>query len=87
VLEKLLQLVARGGVHSYEDLQAHLVISQPLLEMILHDLARLGYLREVGDGCRAQCNACPMAGCSVAGPARMWALTSKGAQAVTHLAP
>lgn len=84
MLERLLQLVAEGGVHSYEDLTGHLSISQPLLEVMLEDLARLGYLRAVGDGCGGQCAACSMGGCSVAGPARLWSLTEKGVRAAAR---
>lgn len=80
MLENLLQLVAEGGVHSYEDLTKRLAISQPFLEAMLEDLARLGYLRSVGDGCEEQCGACHHGGCSIAGPGRLWTLTDKGAR-------
>ena len=43
MIDQLLRLVAEGGVHSYEDLTRHLSISQPLLEMMLEDLGRLGF--------------------------------------------
>ena len=81
MIEQLLQFVAEGGVHSYEDLTRHLSISQPLLEMMLEDLARLGYLRAVGDGCEGQCAGCAVGGCSIAGPGHLWALTDRGARA------
>jgi hypothetical protein len=85
VLEELLKAVAEGGVHSYEDLTRRLSISQPLLEAMLEDLARLGYLRTVGNGCEANCAGCPFGGCSVAGPGHLWALTEKGARAASRL--
>ncbi len=85
MLENLLQLVAEGGVHSYEDLMRRLSVSQPLLEMMLQDLARLGYLRLVGDACGEQCEACPVGCCSATDPGHTWTLTDKGAQAVTRL--
>jgi hypothetical protein len=84
MMEKLLQAVAEGGVHSYEDLTKRLSISQPLLEAILEDLARLGYLRSVGDRCAGQCSGCSVGGCSVAGPGRLWSLTERGARAATQ---
>jgi hypothetical protein len=87
MIEQLLQQVAEGGVHSYEDLARHLSISLPLLEMMLEDLARLGYLRLVGDGCAGHCEGCALGGCSVAGPGRLWALTDKGARAAARLNP
>ena len=77
MLEQLLQLVATGGVHSYEDLSEQLVISQPLLEAMLEDLARLGYLHAVDDRCEGHCAGCSMGSCSVTGPGRLWALTER----------
>ncbi len=81
MLERLLQLVAEGGVHSYEDLSQRLSISQALLEAMLEDLARLGYLRAVGDGCAGHCTGCSIGSCSVAGSGRLWSLTEKGTRA------
>jgi hypothetical protein len=86
MLESLLQLVAEGGIHSYEDLVRQLSISQPLLEAMLEDLSRLGYLRRVGDGCEGQCTGCAVGGCSVAGPGRIWSLTERGARAAARAA-
>jgi hypothetical protein len=84
MLEQLLQFVAEGGVHSYEDLTKGLSISQSLLEAMLENLARLGYLRAVGDECGDRCSACPIGSCSVAGPGRLWTLTDKGARAAAR---
>jgi hypothetical protein len=86
MLEKLLQLVATGGVHSYEDLSEQLGISQPLLEAMLEDLARLGYLYTVDDRCEGHCAGCSMGSCSVTGPGRLWALTERGSLAADRLA-
>lgn len=84
MLEKLLQLVAEGGAHSYRDLTERLSISQAMLEALLEDLARLGYLRPVGEGCEGQCMSCPIGGCSVVGPGHLWSLTAKGARAAAR---
>ncbi len=85
MLERLLQKVAEGGVHSYEDLMERLSISQPMLEAMLDDLGRLGYLRAVNDGCEGHCSGCSIGRCSVSGPGRLWSLTDKGAKAVAHV--
>jgi hypothetical protein len=84
MLEELLRLVAEGGTYSYEDLMRHLSVSQPMLEVMLEDLARIGYLRSVGDGCEGRCQACPMGGCSVTGPGCLWVLTDRGARAAAR---
>lgn len=85
MLENLLQMVAEGGIHSYEDLSGRLVISQAMLEAMLEDLARYGYLRVVGTGCEGHCTGCAVGGCSVAGPGRLWTLTEKGARAAARI--
>lgn len=79
MLERLLSLVRRGGVHSYTDLARQLDVSEELLEQMLQDLARMGYLRPVADGCETQCAGCPLAEtCAIGGPTRVWVLTEKG---------
>jgi predicted ArsR family transcriptional regulator len=79
MLEHLLSLVGQGGVHSYADLARQLDVSEELLEQMLQDLVRMGYLRPVADGCEAQCAGCPMAEtCAIGSPTRVWTLTGKG---------
>ena len=55
MIEQLLRFVAEGGVHSYEDLAKRLSLSIPLLEMMLDELSRLGYLRPVDSDCWTKC--------------------------------
>jgi len=84
MLEDLLKIVAEGGVYSYDDLTDQLSISQPLLEMMLQDLARLGYLRAAGASCTRQCSSCPIGSCSIAEPSHLWSLTAKGARSAAN---
>jgi hypothetical protein len=81
MLEELLRRVAQGGVHSYEELASGLAISPAMLEAMLEELARLGYLRAVDASCDSGCHGCSAGGCSVAGRGRLWSLTEKGARA------
>jgi hypothetical protein len=85
MLEQLLRLVAEGGIHSYDDLAGQLSIPVPLLETMLEDLARLGYLRPVDNGCGMHCAGCSMGSCSISGPGRLWTLTEKGTKAAARL--
>lgn len=78
MLELLMQHIAQGGVHSYQDIMQALAVTRPLLEAMLEDLTRMGYLRSVDAGCQGNCTACPIGGCSVAGRGRLWILTAKG---------
>lgn len=81
MLEELLRRVAQGGVHSYEELASGMSISLSMLEAMLDDLARLGYLQAVESSCNDGCHGCPAGGCSVAGRGQLWSLTEKGLRA------
>ncbi|MCR4408600.1 MAG: FeoC-like transcriptional regulator [Anaerolineae bacterium] len=81
MLHKLLDKLAAGGVHSYADLSRELDVSEGLLEQMLIDLERLGYLKRVGTDCEAHCAGCPMNNVCAAGrPGQIWTLTEKGGQ-------
>jgi hypothetical protein len=89
MLERLLDLLATGGVHTSAELAARLGVSDGLLDQMLTDLSRMGYLRQVGDAACApspdapssRCGGCSLVG-GCAGAAgksggRIWALTDK----------
>jgi len=78
MLEELLKSVADGGIHSLRDLAGQLGVSPEMVEAMLDDLTRRGYLRVLGNGCDGQCATCPLGGCAVAGSNRLWSLTEKG---------
>lgn len=81
MLQELLDKLAAGGVHSYADLCRELDVSEGLLEQMLMDLERLGYLKRVGTNCEEHCAACSMNNvCAVGLPGHIWALTEKGLQ-------
>jgi len=81
MLQRLLELVAQGGVHSYTDLARQLGVSEELLGQMIEDLVRMGYLRPVDSHCQSQCAGCSLAKtCAIGGPTRVWALTEKGAR-------
>jgi len=82
MLEQLLRLIAEDGVSTCEDLARRVSVSQPLLEAMLEELARLGYLRAVASGCAGHCTGCSMGGCSVIGQGRVWILTDIGVRSV-----
>jgi len=85
MLEELLQYVARGGVHSTWDLLQHFSISEAMLEAMLEDLARRGYLHRVEVGCDGgRCSSCSNKICSITGPGQVWSLTDKGSRAAAQ---
>ena len=93
MLYRLLERLAQGGVHTPAELANELGVSEDLLEQMLMDLARRGYLRPLalGEGCnpnphppgRGRCSGCGLAtaeGCALGLRGRIWTLTEKGAR-------
>jgi DNA-binding Lrp family transcriptional regulator len=77
-LQRLLELVTEGGLHSYTDLARELGVSEGLLGQMIEHLARRGYLRPVAGNCGSQCTGCPLdETCAVGGPTRVWTLTER----------
>ena len=78
MLQRLLDLVAEGGLRSYADLARELGVSEELVGQMIEDLAQRGYLRPVAGDCESRCTGCSLAKtCAIGGPARVWALTEK----------
>jgi hypothetical protein len=91
MVERLLDLLATGGVHTPGELAAYLGVSDRLLDQMLTDLSRMGYLRQVGDlACApsssassgapsSRCGGCALAGACAVGKSggRVWVLTGK----------
>jgi hypothetical protein len=64
------------------DLTRELNTTPELVEIMLEDLCRMGYLKRVGGECGGKCAACPMASlCAAGGAGKLWALTDKAAGA------
>ena len=86
MFRQLLQLVARAGTARSTELARALGVSTAMVEPMLQDLVRRGYLRPVAPGCTA-CAACPVrAACLFGSAARVWALSAKGLELVRHAA-
>lgn len=82
MLNRLLTLLREGGTHRVSDLAQELDTTPQLVEMMLEDLGRRGYLKRMGGSCTDQCNGCQMAGmCSVGSPDdsknQVWALAEE----------
>ncbi len=78
MLERLLRLMSSGGAHTLGQLARQLGVSEMLLDTMLDDLERMGYLRCV-PGSYADCGTCPQSGgCSLGRPNRAWLLTEAG---------
>ncbi len=82
MLTEVLRIVSQGGIHSRKGLARQLGVSEELLEQMIEELARLGYLKSIVGDCNNRCAGCPFAAeCAIGGTGRIWALTGKGLQA------
>ncbi len=74
-LERLLPLLHSGRPRSLGELAEELGTSPALLEAMLEDLARRGYLREVSAGrCSGGCQGCPVGGSCTVGVGKVWSV-------------
>ncbi len=83
MLHKLLHIIQSGNVHSLKQLAQRLDVSQALLESMIDELVRMGYLKALEATCTNGCDGCPVAStCSIGGSGRIWALTEAGQRMV-----
>jgi DNA-binding Lrp family transcriptional regulator len=67
MLNRLLELLREGGTLRIRNLADELDTTPELVEAMLEDLARMGYLRRVGAECSEQCKTCSLSEMCVAG--------------------
>ena len=85
MLDRLLQHLGRGGVQVLDDLSQQLGITRPILEAIIWDLERMGYLKKVEQSCSQQCKGCASHNlCTLVGNSHIWTLTEKGQRAIAR---
>ena len=79
MLQKLIKAIAEGQARSLGDLANQLDVSVGLVEQMLEDLTRQGYLRLASMECASGCAGCPSASaCNLTQPVKTWVLTEKG---------
>jgi hypothetical protein len=60
------------------NLARELDTTSELVEAMLEDLVRMGYLKRVGGECAESCGNCPMAGlCAAGSSGQLWSLVEK----------
>lgn len=78
MLKTLLERIAQGGTWTVESLADELNITPALVESMLDDLTRRGYLKPVQGGCSGACASCGMAtGCIRQAGRRIWTLNTE----------
>jgi hypothetical protein len=79
LLKKLLRLAADTGTVDSRDLARRLGVNAVLVDQMLEELVRRGYLTALGQSCPVSCEGCPghETGSQRHQP-RLWLLTSKG---------
>lgn len=75
MLNRLLELLREGGTRRVADLARELDTTPTLVEVMLEDLARMGYLKRVGGECSTHCAGCALAGlCTTEASGQVWTL-------------
>jgi biotin operon repressor len=84
--DRVLRLLAEGGIHSTAELARRLGVTEALITALAENLTRRGYLMPVDTGCgQRSCSGCWAAGsCEPPRSIPMLALTPKGRQAATR---
>ncbi|MFW6082434.1 MAG: FeoC-like transcriptional regulator [Chloroflexota bacterium] len=84
MLNRLLNLLQEGGTHRIGDLAEELGTTYEMVEAMLEDLERMGYVKRAKSECSGACSACPVSDVCAAGgspPGRagtkIWVLTEK----------
>jgi len=81
MLNLLLDLLRAGGTRRVADLAAALDTTPELVEAMLEELGRLGYLKRMGGACGGACGGCSMSSlCATGGSGQVWMLTDKADQ-------
>lgn len=79
MLFQLLRVVHSRSAHSLKELARQLDVSQELVESMIEELARLGYLRPLAAKCSDECSHCPVGDtCAIGGLGRVWVMTESG---------
>ena len=81
LLQRLLRLMAEDeGPTAVHELAGRLSVSAGLVEQMIEQMVRLGYLKTVNPGCSAgTCSRCSQASlCSMQPRARLWTVTERG---------
>jgi len=60
MMRKLMKMLEEGGAHSQAELASRLGVSAGLVEQMLQDLRRKGYLEHVDEKFRGNCTSCPL---------------------------
>jgi predicted ArsR family transcriptional regulator len=79
MLNKLLALLNEGGTQRVSDLAQELGTTAELVEAMLEDLERMGYIKSVNGSCSDKCATCPMADSCAAGAGgeQIWTLVDR----------
>lgn len=79
MLEQLIAILAGGELATVQELASRLSVSVELVEQMLLDLERGGYLAPVTGECDRHCAGCTQAAiCAIMGSRRVWRVTDKG---------
>lgn len=84
MMRRLLAVAGEGGIGNLQDLALRLAVSPALVQLMVGELSRRGYVRPAGQ-CTVACGGCSLQPGCPAGPERqtpgLWVLTEAGRRA------
>ncbi len=79
MLLQLLEILRFGGTHTVKEIARQLDTSEALVQSMIDELIRLGFLKLAAQTCPGGCESCPMVSCCTIGAkGRLWTLTEAG---------
>lgn len=82
MLERLLIELSQGKAVTLDELAQHLETSTALIEQMLGELEKAGYISSVDTQCDQNCSGCSLQGlCSLTQENRIWRVTETGQKA------
>jgi hypothetical protein len=86
MLEQILRALGEGRLLSIDELAKRLDVTHPMVEAMMRDLERMGYLKALQPACDRHCAGCSSDSiCTIIGGAHIWSLSEKGQLAISRL--
>lgn len=80
MLKEVLREFSKGEMNSNSNIGRYLNISEGMVEQVLKDLGKMGYIEKEDSSCGSKCSSCSFGcGCSqTKNVVNMWRVTDKG---------
>lgn len=78
MLKEVLSEFAKGEMNSNSNIGRKLNLSEGMVEQVLKDLAKMGYIQKEESTCGSKCSSCSCCCSKTSDVINMWKITDKG---------